>query len=386
MNDNGSLSLTDLFEECLAELEAGLSIDEIIASRAAFSDDLRPLLETAGAARTLHPADLSRAAQHRGRTRLLVQAERLRREKPRRARTWNWPRLALQLSAVLVIIAISLTSLVAASAQSLPGDQLYSVKRVAEGAQLNAAGEGGRDNFEDTLRERRIGEIEALLRLRRSAPVAFEGVLTEMTDTIWTIAGLETTVSDETALNGNILPGMYVEVHGRTTADGRLIADKVYLRAYAFAGTLSARNGAIWRIDDIPVLITAESQLAPDLTIGDQVVVLAEVDDAGTVSARAILLGQEALPAPQNPLPDDVSETGTPEPSPTTIEVEIPTPTPDPEPDPEADPEAEGTDDDDDDDEFETEEPDDDSDNSGSGSDGSTKEPDDDKTEDPDDD
>jgi len=388
MSGNGSQPLTDVFEECLTELEAGKSIDEIISSRAGYSDELRPLLETAGAALSLHPADPPTLAQHRGRTRLLVRAERLRRESPRRAPRWNWPRLAMQLTAVFVIIAASLTSLVAASAQSLPGDRLYSVKLVAEGARLNAAEGRTRSTLEDTLRERRISEIEELLRLRRAALVAYEGVVTGTDSPAWEIGGLAVVVSEETTFIGEILPGMYVKVRGRTTGDGELIADRIHLRAYAFVGTLQAWNGAIWQIDRIPVLITAETQLAPDLALGDQVVVLAQVDDEGTISARAILLGQETLPGQQTPDPAEApAATDTPTPVPTMTEVKLATPEPDPEPDPEADPEAEGTDDDDD--EFETEEPDDDDDddddNSGSGSDDDTEEPDDD-TEEPDDD
>jgi hypothetical protein len=395
MSGNGSEPLTDVFEECLTELEAGKSIDEIISSRAGYSDELRPLLEAAGAALSLHPADPPALAQHRGRTRLLVQAERLRRESPRRAPRWNWPRLAMQLTALLVIIAASLTSLVAASAQSLPGDRLYSVKLVAEGARLNAAEGRTRSTLEDTLRERRINEIEELLRLRRAALVAFEGVVTGTDGPAWEIGGLAVVVREETAFIGEILPGMYVEVRGRTTGDGELIADRIHLRAYAFVGTLNAWTGALCIVDDIAVLLTEESQLAPDLQIGDQVVVLAQVDDQGTVSARAILLAREALPtAPEPPDPAEATATPTPTPNPTTTTTEVELATP--EPDPEADPEAEGTEDDEDD-EFETEEPDDDdeteepddddeSDNSGPGSSNSGSGSDDDETEEPDDD
>jgi uncharacterized membrane protein YgcG len=362
MNENGSQPLADIFDECLADLETGRSIEEILAARAADAEDLRPLLETAGAALALRPAEPGRGASHRGRTRMLVHAARLRQRSARPSRRWSWPRLALQLSALFVVLAVSLTSLVAVSAQSLPGDRLYGVKLAAEGARLNAAGDQARSVLEDALRERRISEIEELLRLRRSAPVIFEGVVTAIDGTAWTIAGLETAIGTETVIIGDILPGMYVEVRGRTTGDGRLLADAVYLRAYAFAGTLLARNGAIWRIDEIPVLITDETQLAPNLEIGDQVVVLAQVDDEGTIAARAVLLGQQAFPGPQAPLPGDSPETATPVPDPEPSEFGSETP----EPDPEADPEAEETEDD----EFETEEPEaeDDSDNSGPGS------------------
>jgi hypothetical protein len=412
MTVNGSKSMPDLFDESLSRLEAGISIDEILAAEPAQPYELRSLLETAEAARGFQASDPSFAALQRGRTRLLVQAEWLRREQVHRRPAWNWPRLALQLSAVLVVIAVSLTSLVAASAQSLPGDRLYSVKLAAEEVRLTASGEGGRSVLEDTLRTRRIDEVRELIRLHRSAPVVFEGVVTSITDSVWEIAGLRIAVGAETTFNGEILPGMYVEVRGRTTDDGRLIADIIYLRAYAFTGALLARSGAIWQVGAVPVLITAETQLAPDLAIGDQVVVLAQVDDAGTISARAILLGQEALPAtPEIPIPGEISVTGTPEPSPTTVEAGTVTAVPDPEPDPEADPEPDpepGDDDDDpdddgpdDDDETEepvddeTEEPDDDepdetetedSDNSGSGSGNSGSGSDGTETEDPDDD
>ena len=84
-------TLPELFDAWLSQLESGASIDEIVAAaRGAepeISEELRPLLETAAAASALQPDPPPYAAQLRSRTRMLVQAERLRRGRLERARS-----------------------------------------------------------------------------------------------------------------------------------------------------------------------------------------------------------------------------------------------------------------------------------------------------------
>lgn len=74
-----------------------------------------------------------------------------------------WSRLALRFGALLVAISLALGSAVVTSAESLPGDLLYPVKRVAEGARLALAlGPAGRLRVRLDIAAARLDELQQL--------------------------------------------------------------------------------------------------------------------------------------------------------------------------------------------------------------------------------
>ena len=376
MTEKKTEQLADVLEFCLANLEAGMTMEETLEKVPDHKEEIRPLLETALAARSETDGEIPAGAIHRSRTRMLVRAEQLRlAQAVGRTRRVPWLRMALQLVGVLIVVSASLTSLFAVSAKTVPGDNLYRIKRFGEDARLSLSSSEGRTRLLSAYRERRIDEIKELLRLRRAAPVVFEGVVTERETEHWIIGGLDVVITPNTLVNGHILNGMFVEVQGQTTEDGQVRAINIYLRAYAFIGTLEEVRDRTWIVNGVPVLITDESQLAPNIAIGTQVVVLAQVDNDGRISARAVLLadgtGQGLSVDGAGNL---IISTATPIPSATPSQTATPSPTGTPSPTDDSGEEFEPTEDGDDnsgsssdDDPDETDEPDDD-DSSNSGS------------------
>jgi hypothetical protein len=86
----------------------------------------------------------------------------------RTARVWRY---ALVASLVLVLV---ITSVTRASAQSLPGDRLYSVKRALEDGRLALVTTNGEPKLRISLAERRTGEFEGLLDRNRVYPRSLE--------------------------------------------------------------------------------------------------------------------------------------------------------------------------------------------------------------------
>ncbi len=317
MTEKMTEQLADALELCLVNLEAGMTMEETLEKVPEHAAEIRPLLETAVIAQSEASTDVPAAVMQRSRTRMLVRAQQLRTQMGgKHARRIPWLRLALQVLGVVVVLASSLTSLFVASAGTVPGDNLYGIKRFGEEARLTIASPAARTKLQSVYRERRIDEIKELLQMRRATPVMFEGVVTQMSADLWVVGGLEVTITPNTNVNGKIWPGMFVEVQGQTTVEGEIRAVTVYLRAYAFMGTVDAIDGQSWTVNGVPVLITAGTQLAPGITLGTPVVVLAQVDDTGAISARAVLLA-DGTSGFEDGTPGLLTGSETPTPSPT---------------------------------------------------------------------
>ncbi len=328
-------ALSEALEDALQQLEAGATPQESLSGRADLAEALLPLVEAASQARERGERAVPPGAQQRSRTRMLLHAEKLRSR--RRPSRFSWPffrRLSLQGLAVLVVLVASLTGLAAASAQTIPGDQLYGLKRTVEDVRLNLSQPQARGSLERAFRERRLDEIRRVIADGRQIAVDFEGVVNQTGGSAWQIAGFTVLLDEETSIQGEILPGMLVRVLGRTTARGEILAGSIQVIAYAFTGPVDSRTGEVWVISGVPVLVTVNTQVAPGVAVGVQVVVLAQVSEAGTISARAILLadvleggGPQQEGAPGTGEQPDATTSGTPTATPTATQTRTATPT-----------------------------------------------------------
>jgi hypothetical protein len=131
----GSKPVYDAFEECLAlVLTKGESIDSCLRRFPAQAEGLRPLLETALAARKALTVAPRPEFRDRARQQFLAQLRQTAGRRPGLA--WNWrPAWALTLAAFLLVLVAG-GGTVAASGGSMPGQPLYAVKHVAENARL----------------------------------------------------------------------------------------------------------------------------------------------------------------------------------------------------------------------------------------------------------
>ena len=221
--------LFDALETCLQALEKGETVDAALARFPALAADLRPLLESSLHARTLAGPPVSDALQRRARSRLLQRAAEMREAKRAPRRTWLFNFRPLAVTLMLVIFFLSGTGLVNASTTSLPGDNLYPVKRTWEDMRLLFVfAHDEREGLEMEYENERLEEISELLAEGRVEPITFSGYVTAQTDGQWTVSGILVTITAQTVLPAEpVIVGSVVTVYGMTTLDGNVEAQNV---------------------------------------------------------------------------------------------------------------------------------------------------------------
>lgn len=310
--------LYDAFEVCVAALQTGVDLEACLELYPELAADLRPALEAAVAARSMAHGSPPAAAQRRSRARLLGIASAMRRRRlllPLR----GFPRLAFAGLAAVLAAFLGMGGLVAASAQSLPGDALYPIKRASESVSLQLSGSGAaRQSLQDDYSQRRSKEVRSLLDMSRSAPVSFQGVVRQQTADSWLVGNIPVSVPKDAQIIGSIEDGVTVEVEGETHG-ADVQARQVRLKAYELDGPVQAISGTHWTVAGTALVVDTDTIISPGIGVGDDVIVLLELDDQGHTHARAILRGPAAEPEPFQPGPTLLPTAG-----PTPVETEAP--------------------------------------------------------------
>ena len=304
--------LFDALEEGLAALETGSDLESVLAGYPDQQDELLALLDAAQAARELAQPEIPAAAQHRSRTRVLNRAAELRSAAKPHWRPWQrLPKLAVAALLVLVIL-LSGSGLIVASARTLPGDAIYPIKRVVESIQLGLTFDPAtHDQIESQFQERRLEEVEQLLDLNRTELVSFYGEVNQQNPDVWVIDGLEVLITPETLIIGKIKLGDLVEVEGLTLPSGQVQVSELHLQRFEISGLVESIAPDIWLIAGQEIRIETHSVVDSDIQIGDYVSAMVRSDDFGTLYAIEIVLAAAPSPAP----------TETPAPLPTTVET-----------------------------------------------------------------
>lgn len=213
--------------ECLGLLDDGEPLEAILARYPGEAEQLRPLLDVAAVLPTLSmaPSEKARISSRRA---FLNQAHMLSEVAPPR-RFWLPARLAIGLAA-LVLAFVFVGGTVAASGSALPGEPLYSVKRVVEDTRLLLVPQAGRPGLAAQFEQRRRDEIVRLLSERRAASVAFDAPIEAIQSGQWTIGGLPVRIDQATALFGTPGLGARAHVQGRTE-NGQLFATLIQIEA-----------------------------------------------------------------------------------------------------------------------------------------------------------
>jgi hypothetical protein len=223
-------SLYEALEVCLQALDQGQSLDSVLKLYPGLESELRPILNASLQARTLAVPSVPSDVQRRGRARLLQRAAEMRESKrtPSKRVISFFPRLALTFSIAAALI-LSSTGLVSASSNSLPGDQLYSVKRTWENVQLAFVfNEQGREVLQSEFEQERLNEIDELLIQNRSQSVTFSGLVLKRQDGTWLVSGVPVQVTDKTRLiSSQIADNVPVKIIGITNSKGVLEADEI---------------------------------------------------------------------------------------------------------------------------------------------------------------
>ena len=226
-------NLYEALEICLQEMEQGADLEMVLFRYPDLADELRPILEAVAGAKSLAVPAPSVEVVRRNRARVLQHAAQMResRVKPTR-RLWFAPlrRIAVTL-AVLTVLFVSGTGLVGASSNTLPGDNLYPVKRTWEGVRLLFTFKGlERAALEVEQENERLHELNELIKEGRSAEVDFKGLVTSQNGKEWVVAGARVLISSQTDIRDQgIVVGSPVEVRGLTQADGTVLAERIRL-------------------------------------------------------------------------------------------------------------------------------------------------------------
>ncbi|MDX2141160.1 MAG: hypothetical protein SF123_23960 [Chloroflexota bacterium] len=195
-------------------LNAGMSMEDCLRDFPDDASQLRPLLESGLLVRRILPSETELAA---ARSRSAERLEQALAQTPRRTqpvvRPFIW-RMAQV--AALFLLLFGVTGLTAES--SLPGDTLYPLKRLTEGARMLLTGA--------SFDERRISEIQTLLAQGRTETVQFSGVV-EATGERWQVEGIP--IMPPASVSDDIQVGDRVQVAGETTLEQVVRATSIVL-------------------------------------------------------------------------------------------------------------------------------------------------------------
>jgi len=227
--------LYDVLELCLQEIEKGTDVETVLSRYPKHADELRPLLETSVQAIRLANLGPSPEVERRGRAKVLQQAALMREaQAPSQAsrRLWSVPlRRALVTLAVIGVLFISSTRLVQAASTTLPGDNLYPVKRTWEDMRvLFTFDNQAREALEVEHENERLDELNNLFTEGRSAPVDFAGTVMSQNGDLWEVATIPVLISAQTEMRTQpVLVGNAVRVKGYTQQGGTVMAERVDL-------------------------------------------------------------------------------------------------------------------------------------------------------------
>lgn len=225
--------LYDALEMCLKEVEQGVDVDTVLFRHPELADELRRILETSAKAKVMAVSAPSEDVVRRNRSKVLQHASELRerRSAPALRRIWSVPlRRALVTFMVVAVLFVSGTGLVRASSATLPGDNLYPVKRTWERLSLLLTFDAvDREALEFDHENERLRELSELLASGRSAKVDFAGYVTRQSGTEWRVSGITVFLSADTRLPDQpVAVGDAVRVRGQTQ-NGGVAAERIEL-------------------------------------------------------------------------------------------------------------------------------------------------------------
>lgn len=229
MNNN----MYDALELCLQELENGADIETVLSRYPEHANELRPILETSVMARTISVQDASADVVRRNRAKVLQHAAQMRESRAYTTRRlWSVPLRRVLVTLVVVgVLFISGTGLVRAASTTVPGDNLYPVKRAWEDVLvLFTFNLQAREALEVEHENERLHELEEVFTEGRSVQVDFSGLVTRQNGDLWLVSGIPVALSAQTDLPTQpIAVGDGIHVVGITQSDGAVLAQRIEL-------------------------------------------------------------------------------------------------------------------------------------------------------------
>jgi hypothetical protein len=288
--------LVEAYHQCLAELEAGVELEVVLARFPDLASELRDALGTSQDLRALAPDEVPLDSQKQSQTKTLAYATELR-DRKRKSALASPLRIRWAFAILLaLILSFTWNEIAVVSAHALPGDRLYTLKRVLEELKLGLAFDIQEHlQIESQFQERRVAEIEKLFDEARIESVEFYDTVNSQNAQEWVVGGIPVKILPGTQIIGDISVGMVVEVEGYTDSDGFIQAVEIHLDRFDISGFVEEVGPTNWVIDGQQIYVRRDTVLLSDISVGDQVLVQIRADDAGQLTAEIIQLA--SLPA-----------------------------------------------------------------------------------------
>ncbi|HEY3344036.1 MAG TPA: DUF5666 domain-containing protein [Anaerolineaceae bacterium] len=278
----------ELLQDCLLRLQHGASLEDVLARHPEQAGELRPLLEAALAARSLRAEiHVPREAQLRSRAQFLQAAARPARPSLRVILRTGWV-----LASVVTVLALALVGTGFASAQSLPGDQLYPVKIAAEQARLQIVSDPAqRLQITGGYDRERVDEVEALLTRDQLHPVevSFAGFLSQPApNEAWMVGSIELILPDSLPNRADLKVGRYVDVQGVPEAGGKVLVETIRPRIEQLSGSIQQIDSHTLKVDQLTLDLSANTQISGAPVVGDQVEAQVARQEDGSLQAYVV--------------------------------------------------------------------------------------------------
>lgn len=209
----------------LDDLEQGQTIEATLDRYPQQADELRPILEAAAGLSAAAPPPSAQARQA-SRQAFLAEAQRLRNAARPAHSPAPWRRFFYRLTALALFALFLGIVFIPPSADAIPGDLLYPVKRTVETVQLQLAAPAERDLLRAEFEKERNHEVYEMLDLGRNGQAGYIGVLKAVEPDAWQIGNITAHVTGETVIEGQPEVGARVEAHC-LVQDGEVIAESL---------------------------------------------------------------------------------------------------------------------------------------------------------------
>lgn len=253
-----------LFDHAVQRLISGEALSEIIKD---LPDEMKDLLRVAAEIQAIPEQtslNLQKQAAHKHK--FLAQAVEQKTNSPFSIFLNLVPRLAI----LFLVIGISLTLTGLASAQSIPGDVLYGVKRTFEQVQLNLTNDSAEKvQLEEVFDARRVREVQKMFASQRRDTVQFAGWLEISVKGRASVEELHLILPSDSTIPLHQLGSSYVEVEGVLQPDGILVKT-LQLRLFDLHGELTLGKNQEWLVDGVPFEVSPETRVIGSLAVGKQ--------------------------------------------------------------------------------------------------------------------
>ena len=257
-----------LFEHAITKIHAGEVLESVLRD---LPDDPELIQSIKVAFQLYIPTQLPNPLAQQSSKQAFLSAARKMTGEEKKIRFWDRIfdlRLATQLVIISFVLLASLTISGLVSAQSLPGQPLYSFKRTVEKMQLALTRDAlGKLQLEEVLDARRVNEVIRLQQSGKNQSVSFAGWLAQDQYGVWSVQGIPLIIDQESPVWNALLNGAYIEGHGITQKDGVLVRT-LELRMFYLNGKLQQNTNGQWSINGIAIRVSNQSQLFTPLSAG----------------------------------------------------------------------------------------------------------------------